>query len=150
MERRFEEDGKARAAARTAAEQDLLLNHSPDVRELPTVLEADLDASHDAGVLSVRCCPGAEAVITGSGEHTQALSYAHRCARITQLKAAMTAGPMLTPNAALQGTRWCSGLILRETSCGAPHSGAVASSAWRFSPAAGFAQTCPGAVLLGL
>ncbi len=70
MERRYEDDGEARAAARAAAEEDLLMNHTPDVRELPAVLEVDLDASHDAGVLSVQCCPGEgrHDVITGSGE----------------------------------------------------------------------------------
>ena len=69
MERRYEDDGEARAAARAAAEEDLLMNHTLDVRELPTALEADLDASHDAGVLSVQFCRGENAaVITGSGE----------------------------------------------------------------------------------
>ena len=80
MERRYEDDGEARAAARAAAEEDLLLNHTPDVRELPTVLEADLDASHDAGVLSVQCCPGEDAVITGSGMLRSANTrYAAQC-----------------------------------------------------------------------
>ena len=70
MERRYEEDGEARAAARAAAQEDLFMNHMPNERELPTALEADLDASHDAGVLSVQCIPGVDAVITGSGEHS--------------------------------------------------------------------------------
>ena len=67
MERRYEDDDEARIVARAAAEVDLLLNQTPDVQELPTVLEADLDASFDAGVLSVQCCPGETAVISGLG-----------------------------------------------------------------------------------
>jgi hypothetical protein len=129
MERRFEADGEARAAARTAAEEDLLLNHAPDVRELPTVLEADLDASHDAGVLSIQCCPGAEAVITGSGAHLRVQSSRTAMKALHSLKAETTAIPVPKLHAALQGTRWFSGSISRGTSCGAPHSGAEALSA---------------------
>ena len=151
MERRFEEDGEARAAARSAAEEDLLLNHAPDVRELPTVLEADLDASHDAGVLSVQICPGAKAVITGSGRPARPLCRSpHSCACSVRPEGCEHTLSNTDANAGAQGTLRFSGLIFRAISCGAHCYGAVESSAWPSNLPAGFAHTCPGAVPLRL
>ena len=144
MERRYEEDGEARAAARAAAEQDLLMNFTPDVRELPTVLEADLDGSHDAGVLSVQFCPGNEAaVITGSGErpHSKQDSDAAQWLSSTSehVLGTRSAATLCAGNAVVQRVDFEDNIRWR-TSLGG---GGVVSLA--LQPASGSVLLCPGA-----
>jgi len=69
LEQQYEEraDPDAAAAAAVAREEEALMNQPPDASLLPSAVVHDLTTSHEAAVISVQCCTGESAVITGSG-----------------------------------------------------------------------------------
>lgn len=71
LEQQYEEhaDPDAAAAAAIAREEQALMNQPPDASLLPSAVVHDLTTSHEAAVISVQCCYGEAAVITGSGAH---------------------------------------------------------------------------------
>ena len=67
LEQQYEEDPEASAAAEAARQLEQLMNQPANLEELPSQLCHDIDSAHDAAVISVQCCFGETAVITGSG-----------------------------------------------------------------------------------
>ena len=72
LEQQCELDEEAAAAAAQVQEEEALLNQPADPASLPCALAHDIAAAHSAAVISVQCCAGEPAVITGSGEGLRA------------------------------------------------------------------------------
>ena len=68
LEQQCELDVDAAAAAALLQEEEELLNQPADAASMPCALAYDMAAAHTAAVISVQCCRGENAVITGSGE----------------------------------------------------------------------------------
>lgn len=85
LEQQCELDTDAAAAAALLQEEEELLNQPADAASMPCALTHDIAAAHTAAVISVQCCPGETAVITGSGEAARVQGFGAQGAGCTEL-----------------------------------------------------------------